>query len=151
MDRKEKLEELKDNIDTIGDKVKDTAETIQIKGMYKKDDIDAKLKDAKGSLEAAKQNTKRVHERGKSKLSSEMLKLQMNFEETKKNLADKKEEKNKEKLEKYIDDKIEYSEDCIAAAILAAKEAKVAFLEALDAELDYEEKYGDDEEDKEEK
>jgi len=76
--------------------------------------------------------------------------MQMNMEETKNKFAEKKETKNKEKLEKYIDDQIEYAEDCVATSILAAREAKLAFLEALDAEMEYEEKYGEEDEDKQE-
>jgi hypothetical protein len=150
MSRKEKLEDLKKDISGIGDQIKDSAETAQIKGMYKKDEIVEKVKESKGNVEAAKENVRRVHERGKSKFSSELLKMQMNMEETKNKFAEKKETKNKEKLEKYIDDQIEYAEDCVATSILAAREAKLAFLEALDAEMEYEEKYGEEDEDKQE-
>ena len=145
-----KLEDLKKDISGIGDQIKDSAETAQIKGMYKKDEIVEKVKESKGNVEAAKENVRRVHERGKSKFSSELLKMQMNMEETKNKFAEKKETKNKEKLEKYIDDQIEYAEDCVATSILAAREAKLAFLEALDAEMEYEEKYGEEDEDKQE-
>lgn len=150
MSRKEKLEDLKKDISGIGDQIKDSAETAQIKGMYKKDEIVEKVKESKGNVEAAKENVRRVHERGKSKFSSELLKMQMNMEETKNKFAEKKETKNKEKLEKYIDDQIEYAEDCVATSILAAREAKLAFLEALNAEMEYEEKYGEEDEDKQE-
>lgn len=150
MSRKEKLEDLKKDISGIDDQIKDSAETAQIKGMYKKDEIVEKVKESKGNVEAAKENVRRVHERGKSKFSSELLKMQMNMEETKNKFAEKKETKNKEKLEKYIDDQIEYAEDCVATSILAAREAKLAFLEALDAEMEYEEKYGEEDEDKQE-
>lgn len=33
----------------------------------------------------------------------------------------------------------------VALSLLAAKEAKVAFLEALDAQMEYDEKYGEEE------
>lgn len=145
MSRKEKLEDLKENINDIGDKIKDSAETLEIKGMYKKDEIDEKIKETRGNVEAAKENARMVQERGKSKISSELLKMQMKVEEAKDKLAQKKEAKDEEKLEKYIDDTIEYAQDCVAMSVLAAKEAKLAFLEALDAELEYEEKYGEDE------
>jgi len=44
MSRKEKLEDLKKDISGIGDQIKDSAETAQIKGMYKKDEIVEKVK-----------------------------------------------------------------------------------------------------------
>lgn len=36
-------------------------------------------------------------------------------------------------------------EQSVALSLLAAKEAKVAFLEALDAQMEYDEKYGEEE------
>ena len=49
---------------------------------------------------------------------------------------------DKEKLSKYIDDQLEYAEQAILLALLAADEAKVAFLEATAAQAEYNEKYG---------
>ena len=54
-------------------------------------------------------------------------------------------EKMKEKLSKYIDDVLEYADHSIALAFLAVEEAKVAFLNAVEAQQEYDEKYGDDE------
>ena len=41
------------------------------------------------------------------------------------------------KLEKYIDDRLEYTSDCIALALVAVDEAKLSFLEALEAQTEY--------------
>ena len=46
---------------------------------------------------------------------------------------------------KYIDDELEYADQSIALAFLAVEEAKVAFLNAVEAQQEYDEKYGDDE------
>ena len=48
----------------------------------------------------------------------------------------------KEKLEKYIEDMIEYAEACVILSELAAEEAKLARLEVIEAQAEYEEKYG---------
>ena len=52
---------------------------------------------------------------------------------------------DKEKLSKYIDDELEYAESSLQLAFLAAQEAKLAFLEAVAAQEEYDEKYGKDE------
>ena len=69
----------------------------------------------------------------------------MNFKVAKENMQERKEAKDKEKLSNYIDEQLEYAEDCIAFALLAAQEANVAFLEAVEAQKEYDEKYGKDE------
>ena len=47
-----------------------------------------------------------------------------------------------EALSKYIDDELEYAESSLQLAFLAAQEAKLAFLEAVAAQKEYDEKYG---------
>lgn len=68
----------------------------------------------------------------------------MNFKVAKENIQERKEARDKEKLSKYIDDELEYAEQSIALALLAAEEAKVAFLEAVEAQKEYDEKYGEE-------
>ncbi len=46
-----------------------------------------------------------------------------------------------EKLSRYIDNQLEYAEQSVALALLAAEEAKLAFLEAAEAQKEYDEKY----------
>ena len=53
----------------------------------------------------------------------------------------KKEARDKEKLEKYIDNKLEYTSSCIALSLSAIDEAKLSFLEALEAQSEYDELY----------
>ena len=47
------------------------------------------------------------------------------------------------KLEKYIDKKLDYSSECIAVALLSLEEARLSFLEAVDAQMKYDEEYSD--------
>ena len=83
-------------------------------------------------------------ERGKSKISSELIKAQMNLKVAKENIQNRKEARDKEKLSKYIDNQLEYAEQSVALALLAAEEAKLAFLEAVEAQMEYDEKYGEE-------
>lgn len=99
-----------------------------------KDVLDEKMKDAQSGLEAAKEQCRIATEKGKSKISSELLKAQMNFKVAKENMQERKEARDKEKLSKYIDDELEYADQSIALAFLAVEEAKVAFLNAVEAQ-----------------
>ncbi len=58
---------------------------------------------------------------------------------------ERKEAKDKAKLEKYIENSLDYAADSIELALMAAQEAKIAFLEALEAQAEYDELYGEEE------
>lgn len=141
-ERQQKIDEFNKSMKEFGDKVKDYTDTAAISGMYAKDAIDAKIDDAKSGLAAAKENARIISERGKSKFSSALIKAQMELNVAKENIAEKKEARDKEKLSKYIDDELEYAESSLQLAFLAAQEAKLAFLEAVAAQKEYDEKYG---------
>ena len=144
-ERKQKMEEFNAKMKELNAKIKDGTDTVIIAGMEAKDVLSAKMKDAQSGLEAAKEQCRIASERGKSKISSELLRAQMNFKVAKENIQERKEAYDKEKLSKYIDNELEYAEQCVTLALLAAEEAKVAFLEAVDAQKEYDEKYGKDE------
>ena len=75
----------------------------------------------------------------------EMLGRAKSVKVAKENMQERKEARDKEKLSKYIDDELEYADQSIALAFLAVEEAKVAFLNAVEAQQEYDEKYADDE------
>lgn len=143
MESKEKINELNEKFKTVSDKIKDSTETLIISSMYAKDELDNKLKKTKENLSETQENIKELNKKGKDKIASKLSKIQEELKEAKKNIEIKKEEKSKEKIEKYIDSKIDYAED--ALAFLAAQEAKIAFLEAVKAQADYDELYGKEE------
>ena len=45
--------------------------------------------------------------------------------------------------EDNIDDMVEYAESCVILSALALEEAKLAKLEAIEAQTDYDDKYGE--------
>lgn len=145
MESKEKINELNEKFKTVSDKIKDSTETLIISSMYAKDELDNKLKKTKENLSETQENIKQLNKKGKDKISSKLSKIQEELKEAKKNIEIKKEEKSKEKIEKYIDSKIDYAEDALALSLLAAQEAKIAFLEAVKAQADYDELYGKEE------
>ena len=143
---KAKLDELDRKINELGEKTKDDLDTAKIKATYAKDEakekIEEKKKEYRGSIEALKENLRMSAEKVEGRASAELLKAQMNIDVAKERVAAKKEAYDKAKMEEYIDEVIMYAESCVELSILAAKEAKLAVLEAVAAQTEYEERYG---------
>lgn len=142
---KAKIDELNEKMKDLGEKTKDSIDTAKIKSMYTKDKIDEMASESKSNLNALKENFRIFSEKAKGKASSELLKAQMNIDVAKEKLAAKKEAHDKASLENYIEDVTEYASACIELSILAAEEAKHATLEAIAAQQEYDEKYGNEE------
>ena len=141
---KAKMDALNAKMKDLGEKTKDAVDTVKIKGMYAKDKIDEMASETKSNINAAKENFRVFSEKAKSKASSELLKVQMNIDVAKEELAAKKEAYDKASLENYIEEVIEYASACAELSILAAEEAKLATLEAVQAQNEYDEKYGNE-------
>lgn len=142
---KAKMEALNAKMKDLGDKTKDSIDTVKIKSMYAKDKIDEMANESKSNINAMKENFRIFAEKAKGKASSELLKAQMNIDVAKEELAAKKEAHDKASLEAYIEDVTEYASACAELSILAAEEAKLATLEAVSAQKEYDEKYGNEE------
>lgn len=140
-ERKSKIDELNEQLQKINEKIKDSADTVIISGMYMKDDIEEKMKKATENLNETEEEIKKINQKGKEKIQQDFSKIQNNLKETKEKIALRKEERNKEKLEKHIDDELEYASYALSVALMAAGEAKLAFLEAVDSQLEYDELY----------
>ena len=137
----EKIERMNDELNKLSTKIKDSTDTMVIKSMYAKDELDEKIKEARKNLDETKKVLKEKSENGKKVFSSHLSKIEENIEEAKQKFEIKKEARDKEKLEKYIDNKLEYTSSCIALSLAAIDEAKLSFLEALEAQSEYDELY----------
>lgn len=138
-ERLEKINKINNEFNKINEKLKDSTDTVIIKGMYVKDDLEDKIESAKENLNTSKKNLEKKQDDDKRLFAKHLNKIQENINEAKAKLEDKKEARNKEKLEKYIDDRLEYTSDCITLALVAVDEAKLSFLEALEAKAEYDE------------
>ena len=145
MSKQEKMENLSKKMKELNEKIKDSAETVAIVGLEAKDKLDEKIEDTKSNVEALKENYRIASDKSKSKISSELLKARLNIDVAKETIQDRKEARDKENLSYYIDNELEYAGDCIALSLLAAEEAKLAFLEAVEAQREYDEKYNEEE------
>ena len=132
---------MNDELNKLSTKIKDSTDTMVIKSMYAKDELDEKIKEARKNLDETKKVLKEKSENGKKVFSSHLSKIEENIEEDKQKFEIKKEARDKEKLEKYIDNKLEYTSSCIALSLSAIDEAKLSFLEALEAQSEYDELY----------
>mgnify|MGYP003571508865 CR=1 FL=1 len=141
---KEKMSELNAKMKDLGDKTKDAIDTAKIMGMEAQDKVNEAISDAKSNVNAMKENYRIFSERAKGKASAELLKAQMNIDSAKADLAAKKEAHDKAKLEEYIEDMTEYAQACLELSLLAAEEAKLATLEAIASQAEYDEKYGNE-------
>ena len=144
-------EELNNKIDNVSDKMKelgakaiDRVDSIKLKREASKENLAEKKAEAKAKVEASKENFRAKIDEAKGKASEELAKAQNSIDEAKAKLAEKKEAHDKAQMEAYIDDVIEYAAACVELSMLAAEEADLAILEAIAAEQEYEELYGEE-------
>lgn len=140
-ERKSQIDELNEELKKINEKIKDSVDTVIISGMYMKDDIEEKRKKTAENLNEAEEEIKKINQKGKENVQKDISKIKNNLKEMKEKISLRKEDRNKEKLEKHIEDELEYARYALSIAIIAAGEAKLAFLEAVDSQLEYDELY----------
>jgi hypothetical protein len=139
-EREETMRLLKEKIADLSDKFKDTADTVQIIGLGALDIIKEKAEEAKSTINAMKENYNTYAQSAQNMVASKLLEAQMNIEAAKKQVEEKKEEIDKENFENYIKTKIEYADALVNLSKLTAEEAKLAYLEALKDQKEFEEK-----------
>lgn len=136
----EKMKKVSEEFNSLNEKIKDELETKTIECMYKKDDLDKKIKDTKENIQKTKKDIKTKNGEISEKISSHLEEKFNNLNEL---IDEKMYMKDKKKLEKYIDKKLDYSSECIAVSLLLLEEARLSFLEAVDAQMKYDEEYSD--------
>lgn len=140
-ERKSQIDELNEELKKINEKIKDSVDTVIISGMYMKDDIEEKRKKTAENLNEVEEEIKKINQKGKENVQKDISKIKNNLKKMKEKISLRKEDRNKEKLEKHIEDELEYARYALSIAIIAAGEAKLAFLEAVDSQLEYDELY----------
>ncbi len=134
----EKLDALYDQID----KTKVRAEMAKNETLEKLDD---EMAETRGNVAAAKESIRLADEKNRSKLSAQMLKLQMDLEQARDERAAAKLEHDRKKALKATEAMEDYASDAIAMALLAVDEAAYASLDAIEARMNYEDVFGADE------
>ncbi len=104
--------------------------------------VEETMETAKSNVNAARENVRLSSERSRSKIGAELLKAQMNADHIRDEIAKAKAEHDKNKAQRALDDAEDYAAASMEVALLAIDEAHYAVMQALDAKLDFEEKYG---------
>ena len=145
-ERSEQTKKINAKLDELNAKLKESAEVATNKGYDAKDTLDAKIAEAKDTVEKLKDRSKSYADQLRGKMSDEMNQAHLRHESLRETLRERKEANDAAKLAKYIDDMLEYSDDCVELSLLFAAESKLALLEAMLAMEEYDEKYGEGEE-----
>ena len=135
---KAKFEEMDSSIAELTKKAESLKEDAKAARDLGKEVIDDKIGTMKGNVEALKENIRITDEQNKSKLSSTLLKAQMTIEAK---IQDMREAKDKKDLEKYIEHRVDYIDDCFITAAYLIENAELAMLEALAAAVEYDERF----------
>ena len=137
----EKLNNLSVKLDDLSKKAAEAADDAKAYHELLQDVIDEKISTAKGNVIAMQETARLAGEEHQSKIRSEILKLRMT---AKAKAEDYKDARDKKRLERFIDDRINYVLDCYDAAALLIVDAELSILEAAKALQEYDARFGSD-------
>ena len=137
----EKLSNLSEKLDDLSKKAAEAADDVKTYHELLQDVIDEKISTAKGNVAAMQENARLAGEEHKSKIRSEILKIRMT---AKAKAEDFKDTLDKKRLERFIDDRINYVLDCYDAAALLIVDAELSILEVAKALNEYDARFGSD-------
>lgn len=137
----EKLSNLSEKLDDLSKKAAEAADDAKTYHELLQDVIDEKISTAKGNVAAMQENARLAGEEHKSKIRSEILKIRMT---AKAKAEDFKDTLDKKRLERFIDDRINYVLDCCDAAALLIVDAELSILEVAKALNEYDARFGSD-------
>ena len=137
----EKLSNLSEKLDDLSKKAAEAADDAKTYHELLQDVIDEKISTAKGNVAAMQENARLAGEEHKSKIRSEILKIRMTAKAKAEDFGDTL---DKKRLERFIDDRINYVLDCYDAAALLIVDAELSILEVAKALNEYDARFGSD-------
>ncbi len=135
----EKLADLSTDLDRLSKKASDASEDAKAARELRQEAINDRIGTARGNVIAFQEKMRIAGEERKSRLFSALLKVQMTAEER---ARQRREEKDKRHLEKYIDEQINSISENFETASYLISDAQLAILETIKAIDEYSEKYG---------
>lgn len=135
----EKLSNLSAKLDDLSRKAAGAAEDAKVYRELRQEAIRERISTAKGNVAAIQENARLSAEEREGKIRSAMLKARMT---AKARAEDRKEARDKRRLENFVDDEILYILDCYNAAALLVADAELSILQVADALMEYEERFG---------
>ena len=139
----EKLANLSVKLNDLSQKAAEAAGDAKAYRELREEVIADKISTVKGNVAAMQENARLAEEERQSKIRSEILRLRMT---AKAKAEDYKEARDKKRLERFVNDGINYVLDCYDAAALLIIDAELTILEVADALKTYDERFGSGEE-----
>ena len=135
----ERLAELSVKLGELSKKASDASEDAKVYRELRKEAIQDKISTVKGNVAAMQENARLAEEEQKGKIKSALLKARMTVQAKH---EDRKDARDKKRMEYYIDEEINYILDCYDAAAFLISDAELSILEVADALKEYEERFG---------
>jgi hypothetical protein len=135
----ERLAELSVKLGELSKKASDASEDAKVYRELRKEAIQDKISTVKGDVAAMQENARLAEEEQKGKIKSALLKARMTAQAKH---EDRKDARDKKRMEFYIDEEINYILDCYDAAAFLISDAELSILEVADALKEYEERFG---------
>ena len=135
----EKLANLSVKLNDLSKKAAQASEDAKAYRELGQEVIEDKISTVKGNVAAMQENARLAEEEHQSRIRSEILKLRMT---AKAKAEDYKDARDRKRLERFVDDGINYTLDCYDAAALLIIDAELTILEVAEAMKEYEARFG---------
>ena len=135
----ERLANLSVKLDELSKKAAAASEDAKVYRELRKEAIQDKISTVKGDVAAMQENARLTEEEQKGKIRSALLKARMTAQAKH---EDRKDARDKKRMEYYIDEEINYILDCYDAAAFLIADAELSILEVADSLKEYEERFG---------
>ena len=135
----ERLAKLSEKLGELSKKAAEASEDAKVYREMRREAIEDKISTAKGNVAAMQENARIAEEERSGKFRSAMLKVRMT---ARAKHEDRKEERDKRRLENYIDGEIAYILDCYDAAEFLLVDAELSIFEVAEAMKEYDERFG---------
>ena len=135
----ERLANLSVKLDELSKKAAEASEDAKAYRELRTEAIQDRINTAKGNVAAMQENARLAEEEQKGKIKSALLKARMTVQAKH---EDRKDARDKKRMEFYIDEEINYILDCYDAAAFLISDAELSILEVADALKEYEERFG---------
>ena len=138
--RDERLARLSAKLDALSKKAAAASEETRQARELREDAVQDKIRTVRGDVVAMEERIRLAEEQGKSRLSSNLLKIQMKLRAR---IQDHSEALDKKMLELYIADRLSHIADVFETVDYLLSDANLSILEAVAAMDEYNEKYGE--------
>ena len=135
----ERLAKLSQRLAELSRKAEEASEDAKCYREMRRDAIQDRIKTARGNVAAMQENVRLAEEEREGKFRSAMLKARMT---AKAKHEDHVEERDRKRLERDINDSLDYILDCYEAADFLMAEAGLSIYELAEVAQEYERRFG---------